>query len=252
MVSTNISPVVSEATQPDTSQCDKKPYLVDELGSEIVLLRIGSGENAQSLPVHKKILCTRAPFFEKMFNGPFAEGVSQSAEFPEDNPTAFKLLIGWIYTQHVEDPYEFDTARGLRHCSSRQIIALYALAEKYNILRLQDQSMDHLVKHCIDRKKWLFAQTMGWAYENTHANSKLRLYVARHFVFVTLCSQRGRDKSWTDDIMRSELMKNEDLFKDVFALLRDYAGKMPSDPNKALACDYHQHSSTEPCPYQNK
>ncbi|KAF8859530.1 hypothetical protein BDZ45DRAFT_359005 [Acephala macrosclerotiorum] len=39
-----------------------------------------------------------------MFNGSFEEATTQRATLSEDDPVAFKLIIGWVYTRVIEIP----------------------------------------------------------------------------------------------------------------------------------------------------
>jgi hypothetical protein len=41
-----------------------------------------------------------------MFNGGRREAGTQSANMPDDNPKAFKLLLGWVYVGKIEVPAE--------------------------------------------------------------------------------------------------------------------------------------------------
>lgn len=51
--------------------------------------------------VHKKLFCAKSEHFKAMFDGGFEESVNGLANFPEDDPKSFGLLIGWFYTSKV-------------------------------------------------------------------------------------------------------------------------------------------------------
>ncbi|CZR66760.1 uncharacterized protein PAC_16661 [Phialocephala subalpina] len=251
-----MKPLIANLTKPSEPPSSKVLYLFDQIGVDTVSFRVGQGDKARSFLVHKKILCAKVLFFEKLFNGPFAEGISQTAEFPEDDPTTFGLLIGWIYSSVVENPHELGASPNERYYGCKQLMALFALAEKYNIVRLQDQTMDRITRYLRDKTHWLHAPAMGIAYSWTHEKSKLRLFLARHFVYIFLTANVQVETAFTNDNMRLELTKDDDFFKDVFAMLREHTGwarmNKPADPLLAPPCDYHQHSDTEPCPYKQK
>lgn len=61
------------------------------------LLNIRVGPNAITYQIHKKILTDAAEYFEKMFDGQFAEAAENSAEFPEDDVDAWEAFIEWCY-----------------------------------------------------------------------------------------------------------------------------------------------------------
>lgn len=50
-----------------------------------------------ALPIHKYLLCTRVPYFRKLFESTFKEGAEQAETLPEDDPNAFVLFVQWLY-----------------------------------------------------------------------------------------------------------------------------------------------------------
>ena len=64
------------------------------LGIDIAKISVGDPKNPEVFQVHKKVLCGKAQYSNKMFNGNFKEGIERSATFPEDGPCTWKLLIG--------------------------------------------------------------------------------------------------------------------------------------------------------------
>jgi hypothetical protein len=97
-----------------------------QIGTEVVTITAGTA-TATTFKVHKKILCQKIPYFDKMFNGGWRETGTQSANRPDDNPMAFKLLLGWVYVGKIEVPTE---TQGLVDL----YIELYAMAEKLKAL----------------------------------------------------------------------------------------------------------------------
>ncbi|KAM3080853.1 hypothetical protein ACMFMG_004811 [Clarireedia jacksonii] len=62
------------------------------MGTEMVDLYIGKDE--KHMRVHKRILCHKVPYFDKMFNSGFKEAEELGANSVE----AFDVLLGWVYT----------------------------------------------------------------------------------------------------------------------------------------------------------
>jgi hypothetical protein len=52
--------------------------------------------------------------------------------------------------------------------------------------------------------------------------------------------------------MQTVLKENEDLLADIIPMMRLQAGKSKVDPREDDPCDYHQHTKTEACPYDQK
>lgn len=62
----------------------------------MVTLKVG--KNKKAFAVHKKLLCEKIPYFEKMFQGLWIEASGNIATFPEDEVECFDVLIGWLYS----------------------------------------------------------------------------------------------------------------------------------------------------------
>lgn len=217
---------------------------------ESVTCCVGTGAERREFSFSKKILCDKIPYFQALFNGPFLEGISQSADFPEDDPTTFGLLLGWVYTGIIETPHPKPQLHE-KYAGTFQIMALYALAEKYNITSLQDQAMNYICTSSSKKGTWQYPSAMATAYGWTHERSRLRLYIIRAFVYLTLCNKMVRGSpEFNDDHLCAALLENDDLFKDFFTLLRNNGPKKPRDPRRARKSDYHQHGRNEPCPYK--
>ncbi|KAL2061898.1 hypothetical protein VTL71DRAFT_7276 [Oculimacula yallundae] len=77
--------------------------LGSQLGTDIVTITVGQGDAAEKIVFHKKILCQRVEYFNKMFNGSYVEGNSQTAHLPEDDLDAFKLLARFMERYRMTD-----------------------------------------------------------------------------------------------------------------------------------------------------
>lgn len=215
-----------------------------QLGADIVIITVGKGDMAEKIIFHKQILCQKVEFFNKMFNSDFAEGNSQTTDLPEDEPLPFKLLAGWVYTDKLEVPL----VQG--KTSLVEVVKVFGLAEKYDITALADQTMDVLTKTWKVQGMLPSASTISLAYEITHSRSKLRLLMARTFVYIILHQDPGCTQgAWSNEAMNELARKHEDLSLDVFALMRCQAGKLRVDPRLEDPCDYHQHAKNAKCPY---
>ncbi|KUJ17039.1 uncharacterized protein LY89DRAFT_734031 [Mollisia scopiformis] len=110
-----------------------KSPLFKRLGDETVKLVVTSlCEHPRIFTVHKQLLCQKIPYFDKMFNGPFAEGTTQSATLHEDDPLAVESMLGWVYLDKIEIVDDGGSLYLNRY------IHLFSLAEKYHITTLAD------------------------------------------------------------------------------------------------------------------
>ncbi|TGO18015.1 hypothetical protein BTUL_0013g00920 [Botrytis tulipae] len=111
----------------DTKANPKLHPSLSNLGIETVDLYIGSSRTHYR--VHKNVLCTKIPYFNKMFNGGFSEASSNSAEFPEDAIGSSDVLLKWAYSQyHPLRPLNLDSPEPTG--SNWNTISFYLLMDK--------------------------------------------------------------------------------------------------------------------------
>jgi hypothetical protein len=123
------------------------------------------GPEATLFRVHKKILCDKVPYFDKMFNGGFLEATEMKAILPEDDPVVYGLLLEWVYSGCYAKLDIKD------HTSSSgpfiERIKLYAFAEKICLVPLMDYTMTTLISNYHHHMKALSDVAMLLAYKLT-------------------------------------------------------------------------------------
>lgn len=72
-----------------------------DLGDEVVKVFVGSSRKL--FQVHKKPLCRSSEFFDKAFNGGFAEAQDNKIDLPEDSPEIFAVFVRLLYTGRIVD-----------------------------------------------------------------------------------------------------------------------------------------------------
>lgn len=178
-----------------------------------------------------------------MFTGGFAETSTSAADFPEDDPQAFGLLVGWLYSG------EIDVVKDLGHTDD--VINLFALAEKLMVDNLADDTMNHLITFMKAKDYLATTNQMVRGYTITHCGSRLRLFLARTYVYTTLhfSDKYGIHSPWSNARLQKAVTDNADLLGDVLPMMRLQAGKLLVDPRYEHICEYHQHSKGDYCPY---
>ncbi|KAH7384762.1 hypothetical protein BKA64DRAFT_711883 [Cadophora sp. MPI-SDFR-AT-0126] len=179
-----------------------------------------------------------------MFNGGFQEALTGFATLPEDNGKAFEHFLGWLYRGTID--LTMDGA---------QLVDLYGFAEKYSLGELMDLTMDSFIEHLKTKNTILIGCNLDYIYENTHENSKLRLFGARCYTYVTV---EARDEGcWETEKTLPRGLHKVEIMTDVFRQLRDFKNspsrrpdgdaKLLLDPRTAPPCLYHVHASGVPC-----
>ncbi|KAH7384761.1 hypothetical protein BKA64DRAFT_726276 [Cadophora sp. MPI-SDFR-AT-0126] len=196
----------------------------DDLGMEIVTIVVGSGAKTKSFKIHKALLCTKVTFFDKMFNGPFSEGTTQTASLPEEEILTLKLFLGWLYKDRVLVPPPW-TKCGMNEVE--QLCRLFAFAEKYNITLLADQTMDFAMA--------FFKKKTGFL-----------------AVFTLACAMSSHTQNQNFDCSPPGLVCTSLCIILIFTKVRQRVlpGQMKLANHElihanALPCDYHQHGKDE-------
>lgn len=127
----------------------------------------------ETFTVHKLFICQYSPFFDAAFNGDFEEGATQELDLPDTDPSAFSILVDWLYTQRVT-PIQSD---GDENPELTRLIKLWILADRFLIPRLQNETLAAM--HALDdEKQSLRSFSWMYAYDNTTEGSPLRRYFA--------------------------------------------------------------------------
>lgn len=220
------------------------------MGFDVVKLTVGTGKKAKHFQVHKNLLSQKAPVFDRMFNGNFAEGEAGEATLSDDNPKSFTIFVSWLYTGTVETRVD---ERSL----IKVYIGLFVLAEKYLITQLADQTMDAFIQRSLIRRTFPDLSMMTLAYAQTYACSKLRLYMARSWSYILL--EQDEAGTWTTETMVGGSQDTLNLMLYGLKLIRNLnrkqnlkGSKLMECPRLAPACDYHQHSAEDVCPQSKK
>lgn len=165
---------LSRSVSPSISRLSNSNLPNSHLGMEAVKLIVGMNPRQKVFVLHKQLLSTRAPVFGKMIDGRFLEGTTGEATLPKDDPDIFGVFVGWLYGKRI-------TESALR---TNTYIELAKFSEKYCLVSLVDGAIEGLVKTLIARDLFLEMLHIGYSYQNTGQNSKLRPWAARSYAYV--------------------------------------------------------------------
>ena len=214
------------------------------LGTEMVDLYVGPDK--EHFRVHKAVLCSEIPYFDKMFNGGFSEASSNTATFPEDHGKAFDLLLGWVYGGDLIVTEE--ETRGDNPIMG-SLIELSKLAHKLCLPPLEDRVVDMVRNIYRSRYAWPKSSRFLMVYSTLRESCGMRKYFAHCFAYLTL----ETNEHWPisgDEGLADAMIKSVDLTQDVLTILRASGGKV-SSPNEVPDCNFHYHAEGEPC-YKDK
>jgi hypothetical protein len=140
-------------------------------------IEVGADTKKEIFQVHKDLLCQKAPFFDKMFNGEFREGQIQTAQLPEDDPMIFKIFLAWVYQGALGVDDYLQTDNDSSHSE------VFTFAEKYCITDLADTVIDSYCTFLADRGVLPNLKYMEKVCKLVYADSKLNLFFTRIMAF---------------------------------------------------------------------
>jgi hypothetical protein len=165
-----------------------------------VVLR--NGDTTEIIPIHKSFICYYSPYFNREFNGYFAEGKTQRVELEDAPPAAFNLFVKWLYTQEIAEE-EMDFLIG----DITNLVDAWILADQFIVPRLQNQ----LLWSMSSRRGKVSFESCIRAYEKTAPGSRLRSYIIDSTIYdiITDPDHRPMEEEFSKMFPREML---DDLF----------------------------------------
>jgi hypothetical protein len=207
------------------------------------------GPDKQRFHVYKKLLCSRVPYFEKMFQeGGFIESVDDTATLPEDDPATFSLFLEWLYTARLA-PLDISKSTQTSGPFVNRI-KLYQFAHKLCLLNLADYTMTNMMSNYDHHNGCPSQFAVSLAYRITGPGSHLRSYMLHNLLF-----QAETGKLGTQELCRA-FIGNEDLIIDYISI-KDKWDDNPSvdvrsDPQKKSRCLWHYHEKDGECAFKDE
>ncbi|KAF7956636.1 hypothetical protein EAE96_003970 [Botrytis aclada] len=221
------------------------------MDSEMVDIPVGKDEGSGHFKLHKSIICGKVPYFEKMFNGKFIEGATNSATLPEEDPDAFNTIVFWIYSDQL-----LSLKHGTNDNGKWHIGELYLLADKFCLHNLMDRILDEFTHHM---KKGKLIPSIHWNkldfmeglyhYSPRKTCGMFRLVVS--FLCYLLCRTSGAKdlKYWPTENSVMFLSRHDDVRHEVVKMIRVQPEKIRSENLvSAPGCRFHEHEEGKPCP----
>ncbi|KIW61650.1 hypothetical protein PV05_01749 [Exophiala xenobiotica] len=214
------------------------------------IITVNVGPNKVAYGLHRGILVSGCPFFEKCLRSGMREAQEKTVNLPEEQTEAFDILVRWMYSGRI--------ALGGAKQQERFIDA-YLLADKFCMHALQNAIMDALRKACKPFDIW--PETLHCVWKNSTGNCKLRKFCF-DFVYFTLSNLRiwhgthlyiTASKVFREQM--DELMQSgSPVMNALFWKLADsgmessrMTGELGLNPASLSGCFYHAHKDGEKC-----
>jgi hypothetical protein len=221
-----------------------------KLGSEVVNLNVGAGHNKRVFVVHKKILCDKSDFFNKMFASDFKEAKEGVIELPEDNPAAVSAVLDMlIYHNTIRNLTGNKDAKG-KTTIAWDPVEVYSLAQKWCFpAKALDDIMDKIVRHHFNTAELPSLSFIDAAYEKSQDGSKLRMYSMDSLSYALQHDHEMGEIDWPSSEIQKMCSKNMDFLRDYIASTRVGRDEEVEDPRKCFSepCKYHEHQDDKEC-----
>ncbi|KAJ9652258.1 hypothetical protein H2198_008468 [Neophaeococcomyces mojaviensis] len=224
-------------TNPSDISCFSADTFADLLSGD--LLDISVGPDSKRWSLHRNLLAHHSAFFSQE-SDTLKDG---KLDLPNEDTSAFRLLVKWLYQGHIQD---VSTIRGAEKkwdyayaCQN-----LYLLCETIGIHVLKNIAIDQFRKGCAESRLVPGAEEIKPIYERTAAGSPFRKLVSKIAARQIMDPDLKRDAS----VYRDCFQANPDFAVDVLNAIRDGTeGMLLDDPTKGNGCQYHVHENGDNC-----
>ncbi|KAG9246596.1 hypothetical protein BJ878DRAFT_274473 [Calycina marina] len=164
--------------------------MVDELGWEMVVMRVGTGGTAMS--AHKSLLVNTSPRFAQAIDHVIAE--DREITFSEETPEMMKIFMEFLYTKRVPTVHEY--ASPIDQSSRiKNLCKMYIFAEKYYMHReIRNRVMDVIQDGFLIINSFPTEGVAANIFEKTSPTSSLRRFVSAALLY-SLRHSANEDKS---------------------------------------------------------
>ena len=204
--------------------------------------------------IHKALLCSKIPYFDKMFNSGFREGKENIAELPEDDAESFDILHEWVYTATLPKFYWIKEP-GKSVLCSYNYHKLLILLDKLCLNYLKDQVASDVLDDSEAQNMLPGMVNLGLIIDTLPETSAFREYFVLSLLFILngLSRNDSHLKTWPAQGFADLLVDHPKVALAYFKALRDAPiGSIAEDPRKMPRCKFHEHGEDEECPVKKR
>jgi BTB/POZ domain len=182
-------------------------------GTEWITVYVGP--ERREFKLHKLLVCTKSPYFDKCFNGNFAEAKTAECRFPEDDSSAFEIFMNYLYTGQVPKDCSGITAS---ERTDTALVSFYLLADKLLLPNeAKTSTINSLISWCKDQNS-----IIGPVAGQLVLNSTAEHCPLRRLVVDMVCWNHLLANQVPDDSLQNFLTDvNEPPYEYIFATIRD-------------------------------
>ncbi len=208
------------------------------------LLEITVGSEGKKWHIHHNLLRHHSSFFDEdhLVNGEERRIKDGRVDLMDEDPTAFRVLVKWLYQGQIEDVSKLDKDKKWDYAFACQ--NLYMLCERIGIRELKNLAIDQFRKGCYETRLVPGADEIRPVYDRLPSDSPFRKLVSRTAARQLMDPDSRRDASIYKECFKAA----PDFAVDVLNAIRDGTeGLLLDDPTEGNSCRYHEHENGETC-----
>jgi len=208
------------------------------------MLNIYVGPDKRQWTLHQNLLCHHSRFFDEAnhVNGDQKRIKNGTLELPEEDPSAFELLVKWLYQGRIEDVSDLPKEEKWDYAYTCQ--KLYLLCDKFGLQEVKNLAIDQFRKGCNEAGLVPGPDEMKPVYDKTPVSSPFRKLVSKIAARQIMDPDSQRDAA----TYHACFAASPDFAVDVINAIRDGAGgALFDDPTEGKSCRYHEHENGETC-----
>lgn len=206
------------------------------------MIDIYVGASKRHWSLHRNILSHHTSFFEREFSNSDLKVQGCTVELLDDDPTAFELLVKWLYQGRIDDVSTLPIEKKWDHADACQ--KLYTLCTKLQMREVKNLAIDQFRKGCNEAGLVPGPEEMKPIYEKTPPSSPFRKLVSKIAARQIMDPDGQKDAVTYRDCFES----NADFAIDVINAIKEGAGGVLfDDPTEGNSCRYHEHENGDTC-----
>ncbi|KAI9696238.1 MAG: hypothetical protein M1836_005791 [Candelina mexicana] len=199
------------------------------------------GKHKRHWALHKNLLCHHSTYFEDLRKEP-KNGNELRLDLPEYDPSAFELLVKWLYQGTIDDVSDMPRERKWDYAVSCQ--GLYLLCDKLDVHQLKNVAIDQYRKGCNEAGLVPDPEEIEPIYRSSPPHSPFRKLVVKIAARQIMDPEVDKDAS----AYRCCFEGNPDFAVDLVNAIREGAGaRLFEDPTEGDSCAYHEHVNGSTC-----
>ena len=209
------------------------------------MVNIYVGSTRRQWSLHQNLLKHHTAFFEDQVKKTGEK--DDSVELLDDDPSAFEMLVKFLYQGRIDDVGEVASDKKWAHAETCQ--RLYFLCDRIGLHQLKNCAIDQFRRACFDSGLVPGPEEMKPVYDKTPMGSPFRSLISQ------IAARQIMDPESDKSAITYQLCfeNGPDFAIDVINAIRDGAGgKLLKDPTQEVGCFYHEHQDNELCQQKRK